>query len=315
MQNRGVIRFLAILLALICVYQLSFTYFSYKVKQDAEAYATVNDTIDQNKYNYFLDSLSGEEVYSFLGLKKFTFREVQQRELNLGLDLKGGMSVILEVSVEDIIRSLANNNKDSTFVQTIRRAKEMQKNSQEDFVDLFGKAFNEIEPNGKLAQFFYVNPTLQDKIEFGSSNEEVLDALHTETKSAIDNAFNVLRNRIDRFGVAQPDIKRLETNGRIMIELPGVKNPKRVRELLQTTANLEFWETYDNQEVYKYLVEANKRLRQIREAENDTTQARASTDTTTADTEEEDIITDSVSDTATTDTTDTETSLIEEIER
>ncbi len=319
MQNRGVIRFLAILLALICVYQLSFTFFSYRVKQDAKAYATVNDTIDRGKYNYFLDSLSGEEVYNFIGLKKFTFREVQQRELNLGLDLKGGMSVILEVSVEDIIRSLANNTKDTTFVKTIRRAKEMQKDSQEDFVDLFGQAFNEIKPNGELAQFFYASPTLQDRIEFGSSNEAVLDVLHAETKSAIDNAFNVLRNRIDRFGVAQPDIKRLETSGRIMIELPGVKNPERVKDLLQTTANLEFWETYDNQEVYKYLIEANKRLKQIREAEKDTARARASTDTTIADTvdeSEEDIITGLLSDTATTDTTVTEeTSLIEEIEQ
>ncbi len=319
MQNRGVIRFLAILLALICIYQLSFTFFSYRIKQDAKAYATENDSINQDKYNYYLDSLSGEEVYNFFGLKKFTFKEVQQRELNLGLDLKGGMSVILEVSVEDIIRSLANNTKDTTFVKTIELAKEMQKNSQEDFVDLFGKAFNQIAPDGTMAQFFYANPTLQDRIEFGSTNEQVLDVLHAETKSAIDNAFNVLRNRIDRFGVAQPDIKRLETSGRIMIELPGVKNPERVRDLLQTTANLEFWETYENQEVYKNLVEANKRLKQLREVEKDTVNKRTSVDTTIADEEEkekeEDDISDLLGDTATVDTTEAEASLIEEIEQ
>jgi SecD/SecF fusion protein len=269
MQNRGVIRLFAIVLALVCLYQLSFTIVSYTVKQKAEKYA-MSDTgvIDMDKYYYYLDSMANEDVYN-LWVIKYNFREVQQRELNLGLDLKGGMNVILEVSVEDIIKSLANNPKDSVFKATLDLAHEKEKNSQEDYLVLFHQAFNEVAPDGKLAQFFFGNPTLKGRIDFNSTNEEVLDVLITESKSAIDNAFNVLRNRIDRFGVAQPNIQRLETSGRIMIELPGVKNPERVKELLQTTAQLEFWETYTNQEAYKFLLEANERLREINEKKED----------------------------------------------
>ncbi len=262
MQNKGVIRFLAIILALVCVYQLTFTWKANSVRKDAEKYAKG----DFDKELYYLDSVSGEEVYNFLGLKKYTFRECQERELNLGLDLKGGMSVILEVSVVDIIKSLSNYSKDTTFLKTIALAQEMQKQSQEDFVTLFNNAFQQVAPNGQLAQFFYTNPALKGEIDFNSSNENVMEVIRRETKDAIDNSFNILRNRIDRFGVAQPNIQRLETRGRIMVELPGVKDPERVRGLLQSTAKLEFWETYDNREVYQYMLEANEVISKIEKA-------------------------------------------------
>ena len=266
MQNKGAIRFLVILLALVCVYQLSFTWKANSVRKAAKEYANG----DLNKELYYLDSLSGEEVYNFFGIKKYTFQDCQERELNLGLDLKGGMSVILEVSVVDVIHSLSNYNKDSTFLKSIALAQEMQKQSQEDFVTLFENAFEEIAPGGQLAQFFYTNPALKGDIDFNSSNEEVMTVIRAETKDAIDNSFNILRNRIDRFGVAQPNIQRLETRGRIMVELPGVKDPERVRNLLQSTAQLEFWETYDNLEVYQYLLEANEVISTIEKAKKET---------------------------------------------
>lgn len=261
MQNRGAIFTLAVLLAVACVYQLSFTWKTNSIKKEAQKYAQG----DLNKEYQYLDSIAGEVVYN-IGLRKYTFRECQQRELNLGLDLKGGMSVVLEVSVVDILNALATYSNDSIFVQTIRRAEELQKNSQESFVTLFGKAFEEIVPGGKLAQFFYGNPTLKGQINFNSTNAEVLSVLEKETQGAIDNSFNIIRNRIDRFGVAQPNIQRLETSGRILVELPGVKSPDRVRALLQSTAKLEFWETYDNLDFYQYLLEANKAYKIYKES-------------------------------------------------
>ncbi len=268
---------MVIILALVCVYQLSFTWKANSVRRAAEEYADG----DFEKELYYLDSVSGEEVYNFLGIKKYTFRDCQEREINLGLDLKGGMSVILEVSVVDVIHSLSNYNKDSTFLKTVALAQEMQKESQEDFVTLFGNAFQEVAPGGQLAQFFYTNPALKGEIDFNSSNEEVMAVIREETKDAIDNSFNILRNRIDRFGVAQPNIQRLETHGRIMVELPGVKDPERVRNLLQSTAQLEFWETYDNREVYQYLLEANEVISTMEKAKKET--AKDSADITGGD--------------------------------
>jgi len=197
-----------------------------------------------------------------LGLKKYTFKEVKELELGLGLDLQGGMNVTLEVSVVDLIKSLSNFSKDSTFNAAIKLAKLKQANSQEDFVTLFGKSYQEIAPNGKLASIFNTLD-LKDKVKYNSTNAEVLDLLRKETKVAIDNSFNIIRTRIDRFGVAQPNIQPLATAGRILVELPGVDDPKRVRKLLQGTANLEFWETYDNSEVYPLLAQVNQKLVEI----------------------------------------------------
>lgn len=261
MQNKGAIRFFAIALAVVCVYQLSFTFASRKVERDARNYAQGDSTREE----LYIDSIKSEVVYNIL-LRKYTYRECKEREINLGLDLKGGMNVTLEVSMVDMIRSLSNYNTDSTFIQAIALALEYQKDSQEDFVTLFGRAFEEIDPNGMLAAIFATRE-LRGQIDFNSSNVDVLRVIRAETEGSMDNAFNVLRSRIDRFGVVQPNIQRLETQGRILVQLPGVKEPERVRKLLQGTAVLEFWETYDNSEIFPYLQQANERLREILDAE------------------------------------------------
>ncbi len=280
MQNKTAIIILAIALALVSVYQLSFTGATSKVKKDAREYAKG----DLVKQNYYLDSISAlpKEDWSFLG---YTFKECQKRELNLGLDLKGGMNVILEVSVEDILKALSNYSTDKTFNSALARAKELQKESQSDFLTLFGRAFQEIDPNAKMASVFNT-VDLRDQINFNSSNEDVLEVLDTEVSTAITNAFNILRTRIDRFGVVQPNITALATKGRILIELPGQTDPKRVRELLQGTANLEFWETYENTEVIGYLVAANDLLKSIEESARAATQPAVQPETgvTVADT-------------------------------
>ncbi|MGA2405477.1 MAG: protein translocase subunit SecDF [Bacteroidales bacterium] len=257
MQNKAAIIVLAIALALVSLYQLSFTGATYKVKKEARAYAKGN----LEKETQYLDSLSTlpKEKWSFLGN---TFKECQKKELNLGLDLKGGMNVTLEVSVEDILKALSNYNPDKTFNAALLRAKELQKSSQSDYLTLFGKAFQEIDPNAKLASVFGT-VELKEKINFNSTNEQVLKVLDGEVSGAITNAFNILRTRIDRFGVVQPNITQLATKGRILIELPGQTNPKRVRELLSGTANLEFWECYENSEIIGYLSKANNLLKEI----------------------------------------------------
>lgn len=258
MQNKGAILTFAILLAAVCLYQLTFTFKAGQIERQAKEYAQ-GDPVKE--FNY-LDSISGEVVYNFLGLKKFTYKDVKELEINLGLDLKGGMNVTLEISVVDVIRALSNYNPDSTFNAAINRALEMQKTSTQDFVTLFGQAFQEIDPNARLAAVFNTLE-LKERVLFTSTNAEVLDVIREETDAAIDNSFNILRTRIDRFGVAQPNIQQLQTRGRILVELPGIDNPERVRKLLQGTAQLEFWETYENQEVYPYLMQANQRLREI----------------------------------------------------
>ncbi len=269
MQNKGAIRLLAILLALACIYQLSFTWKTNQVKSNAKEYANG----DAAKEVYYLDSISGKEVYNFIGLRKYSFRECQQRELNLGLDLKGGMSVILEVSVVDVVRVLAAESSiDSAFDASMALAQEMQKTSQESFVRLFGKAFDKVSPGGRLAYYFYLNESLKDRITNNSTNSEVLEILEVEANSAISNSFNIIRNRIDRFGVAQPNIQQLETHGRIMVELPGINEPDRVRNILQSSAKLEFWETYENdQNFMNYLMAANKVIKELEDTKGDTT--------------------------------------------
>ncbi|MHC1733124.1 MAG: protein translocase subunit SecDF [Bacteroidales bacterium] len=258
MQNKGLISALAIALTLVCIYQLSFTAASYKVKREAREYAAG----DLNKEVAYMDSVASlpKDQWGFLGN---TYKEVQTKEINLGLDLKGGMNVVLEISVEDIVRALSNYSTDKTFNEAIALAKQKQlSGSNEDFITLFVRSFEEIDPNARLAAVFGT-VELKDRVNFNSTNADVQKVLETETNSAIDNAFNVLRNRIDRFGVVQPNISQLQPRGRILVELPGVKDPQRVRDLLQGTANLEFWETYENAEVIGFLMQANDFLRSV----------------------------------------------------
>jgi SecD/SecF fusion protein len=280
MQNKSIIIILAIVLALVSIFELSFTGVTYKVNKDAKEYAK-GDLVKQTHYLDSISTLTKDE-WSYLG---YTFKECQKKEINLGLDLKGGMNVILEVSVEDILKALSNYSTDKTFTAALARAKELQVQSQSDFLTLFGRAFQEIDPNAKLAAVFNT-VDLRDKVNFNSTNEEVLKVLDDEVTSAISNAFNILRTRIDRFGVVQPNITQLATKGRILIELPGQTDPQRVRELLQGTANLEFWETYENGEVIGYLSAANNLLKEIQANSQKTVQLsdKVSADTTAADT-------------------------------
>jgi SecD/SecF fusion protein len=254
MQSKGAIKLFAIILALVCLYELSFTLISRGVENDAKEFANG----DPAKEKAYLDSIGPKGVYN-LGVKNFTYREVKEHELNLGLDLKGGMNVTMEVSVVDLVRSMAGQNvNDPTFQKALTLAQEKQRNSNKDFVTLFGEAFNEVDPNANLAAIF-ANIENQDKIKFNSTKQEVLKVLKEESDAAISRSFNILRTRIDKFGVTQPNIQQLGS-GRILVELPGVKEPERVRKLLQGTAKLEFWETYSFGEVAPTLVNVNKFL-------------------------------------------------------
>ncbi len=263
MQNKGAIRFFTIVLALVSVYQLLFTVFTQKVERNAREFANGDVRIERS----YLDSMKGEVVYNVL-FKKYTYQECKEREVNLGLDLKGGMNVILEIAVEDIIRSLVANQflTDPVFLETMALAHEKKKDSQSDFVDLFAEAFEELNPGAQLAQFF-MTPETRGEIDFNTTNAEVVNFLKLEADDAIDNSYNVLRNRIDRFGVVQLNIQKLERQGRILVELPGVKEPERVSKLLTGTANLEFWTTYQASEVWNYLDQANRTLADILRAE------------------------------------------------
>ena len=274
MQNKGVIKLLALLLALFTVYQLSFTFVTRHYEKKAKEYAESPKNAelarqmannDNDAYEYYLDSIrTAKETYYLdsLGTIKIymwqDYRKCKEQELNLGLDLKGGMNVMMEISVPDIIYALSGNSDDATFREAMRQAEEQHLNSQKDFVDLFGEAYAKLDPNAKLAPIFLYE--FKDKITVNSTNDEVLKVIKDETDLAIDRSYQILRTRIDRFGVAQPNIQKLESSGRILVELPGIKDPKRVRKLLQGTAQLEFWETYNFNEIAQYFAEANELL-------------------------------------------------------
>ena len=257
MQNKGAIKTLAIIFGLIFLYQLSFTVVTKVVEKRAAAYAQG----DEAKEKYYLDSVSNVNVYNLL-VKKYTYRDAKEREINLGLDLKGGMNVTLEVSVKDIVNALAGANaNDPVFQQAMQLATERQENSEGDFVTLFGQAYQEVAPEASLASIFLYEFKDND-ITINSTNDEVLRVLRKECDGAIDRSYQILRTRIDRFGVAQPNIQKLEGSGRILVELPGIKDADRVRKLLQGTAQLEFWETYNFSEVAQYFDQANAFLAQ-----------------------------------------------------
>ncbi|MEY3342324.1 MAG: hypothetical protein RL090_8, partial [Bacteroidota bacterium] len=297
MQSKGAISLLGILMALACIYQLSFTL----VTRNAENKAREASNGDPVAYQTYLDSIANEPVYNIF-VKEFTFLETKERELNLGLDLRGGMNVTLEVSVVDLLRSLSNNSTDPTFNKAIDEALQMQKNSQKDFVTLFGEAFTKVDPNAKLAAVFSTME-LQDRISFGSTNEQVLAVIREEADNAISRSFNILRTRIDKFGVTQPNIQQLGS-GKILVELPGVKEPNRVRKLLQGTAKLEFWETWNNDEVISYLEKVNEQLRKT-QPKSGNEAALADSLTASADTVAKQDTTQKVAaDTAKSDTTD-----------
>ena len=264
MQNRNFIRIVAVVFALICLYQLSFTWIADNVEKDAVEYAeNYNENEREAKEKQYLDSINSEEVYDIF-IAKYTYADCKQRELNLGLDLKGGMNVTLEVMVIDVLKALSNNSSDEFFNTSISNAIKAQEDSQEDFVTLFGTEYEKLSPNNGLAVIF--TSQLKDKVKINATNSEVLDVLKIEVEDAISRSFNILRSRIDRFGVTQPNIQRLETAGRILVELPGIKDPERARKLLQSTAQLEFWETYEYSELFQSLENVNTYLRQTTSA-------------------------------------------------
>ena len=254
MQSKGAVKLFAILLALVCLYQLSFTFVTGNVERKAKAFAN-GDPLKEKAY---IDSISSIPVYPLFG---FTYKKCQENEINLGLDLKGGMNVTMEVSLVDLIRSMANNSKDGTFNKALDNAQLAQASSQKDFVTLFVEEFQKLDANARLAAVF-ATKELQDRVNFNSTNDEVKVVIKKEADAAFDRTYQILKTRIDKFGVTQPNVQKLG-NGRILVELPGIKEPDRVRKLLQGTAKLEFWETYDNKDIYPVLEEINKTLKLI----------------------------------------------------
>lgn len=261
MQSKGAIKLLAVLLALACVYQLSFTFKTRSVEKKASEYAAQFPLDQQGEAEqHYLDSVQNLPVYN-LGFRKFTYKECKEKELNLGLDLKGGMNVMLEVQVEDVVKALAGDSQhDPAFVGAIAEANAALKDgTSKDYISDFVKAYQRLSNGGSLAAIF-VSPDRKD-ITLESSDADVEKILKKETEAAIGASFNVLRSRIDHFGVTQPNILRLPNSHRILVELPGVKEPQRVRDLLQGTASLEFWTTYDANEIFPALSAADKLIK------------------------------------------------------
>lgn len=290
MQNKGALKLLAIVLAIACAYQLSFTFVTQRVEKKAEKYAAGNAEKEQN----YLDSMKSQTVYN-LGFIKFNYKECKDKEVNLGLDLRGGMNIMLEISVEDVVRALSQDSKDPIFNQALAEASQAQKNSSADYITLFSEAYERLSNGGRLS-YIFSNEAMGSDINPNSTNADVIRVLREQAESAVANSYNVLRNRIDRFGVTQPNIQRLENSGRILVELPGVKEPERVRKLLQGTASLEFWATYNNTEIFPILSQANDVVRQLIEAgeianvdqqKTDSTVVEAVADTTQSDKEKE----------------------------
>ncbi len=286
MQNKGALKLLAVLFAIACAYQLSFTFVGKSVERKAAEYAAqYAPELQLEKEQAYLDSVKSKTVYN-LGIVEFNYREVKEKEINLGLDLRGGMNVMLEISVEDVVRALSNDNQDPMFNQALAEARKAQQNSG-DFINAFTSSYEKLSGGAPLAYLFNT-PELKEKITPQSTNDQVVEVLRAESESAIANSFNVLRSRIDRFGVAQPNIQRLENSGRILVELPGVKEPERVRKLLQGTASLEFWSTYNNNEIYPILAQANAELAKVNAAE--ATTEEAATEETATESAEGDLL-------------------------
>ena len=265
MQNKGFVKAFAVLLTLVCVFYLSFSFVTRHYTNKAKEYAKGDPHLEQD----YLDSLANEKVW----LWNWSLKDCREMEISLGLDLKGGMNVILEVSVPDVIKALADNKTDEAFNKALANAAQQAKTSQDDVITLFVREYHRLAPEGSLAQLF-ATQQLKDKVNQKSTDAQVESVLRSEVKAAVENSYNVLRTRIDRFGVVQPNIQSLEDKmGRIMVELPGIKEPERVRKLLQGSANLEFWETYNSRDVAPYLQSADNKLRTVLAMNADTTKA------------------------------------------
>lgn len=269
MQNKGIVKFITLLLVLVCIFYLSFSFVTRHYENKAAA-------MGEEAGQEYLDSIMNEKVY--LGI--YSLKQCREMEIGLGLDLKGGMNVVLEVSVPDVISVLADHKTDPAFVKSMNEAKQEEETSQDDFISLFVKSYHKNAPGHRLAEIF-ATQQMKGKVSTQSTDAEVERALRAEVQSAVDNSFNVVRNRIDKFGVVQPNIQKLEgQTGRIMVEMPGIKEPERVRKLLQGSANLEFWETYNSQEIVPSLAQLNQRFAAL----DSTSATAAPADTAKADT-------------------------------
>ena len=248
MQNKGIVKFIAVLLILVCCFYLSFSFVTRHYESKAAA-------MGEKAGAEYLDSINNEKVY--MGI--YSLKQCREMEIGLGLDLKGGMNVILEVSVPDVVDVLADHKSDATYKKAMELAKKEEETSQNDFISLFVKYWKQ-EANGRPLAAIFATQQMKGKVSTQSTDSEVESAIRAEVQSAVDNSFNVVRNRIDKFGVVQPNIQKLEgQSGRIMVEMPGIKEPERVRKLLQGSANLEFWETYNSQEITPLLAQLNQR--------------------------------------------------------
>jgi len=271
MQNKGLVKLFALLFGLVSIYQLSFTFKANQIQSTAKeiAISRIADSIQDYdvkrglEETRYLDSLSNQKVFD-IGIAEFTYKEVKDKAMNLGLDLKGGINVILQISVKDILKGLANDSKDPVFRKALNDAEELQKDSQNTYLEDFFVAFDAIKGDTKLASpDIFANRTLSEEITFNMTDNEVQPILKRKIDESIVSAFEVLRKRIDKFGVTQPNIQRLGNSGRILVELPGAKDIGRVKSLLQSTAQLEFWDAYKGEEFLPFLVQANEVLKGI----------------------------------------------------
>ena len=296
MQNKGLVKLFALLFGLVSIYQLSFTFKANQIEDEAKQYAINKIAETETDYDSkrsierlnYLDSLKTQEVLN-IGVAAYNYDEVKEKAMNLGLDLKGGINVILQISVKDILVGLANESKDPTFRKALSDAEELQKDSQNTYLEDFFTAFETIDPQAKLASpDIFANRTLSDEITFNMSNDEVKPILSAKIDESIISAFEVLRKRIDKFGVTQPNIQRIGTSGRILVELPGAKEVERVKGLLQSTAQLEFWDAYKGDEFGNFLFQANEVLKEV---------VQTSTEDETTSEAQEDAISDIIGDT------------------
>ncbi|MDB4297455.1 protein translocase subunit SecDF [Flavobacteriaceae bacterium] len=287
MQNKGLIRLFAILFGLVSLYSLSFTFFANKVEKEAKTYAIANAEENNGKEvakleRAYLDSVAN--VPGVLGFGDFTYNDIKDKEINLGLDLKGGINATLQVSVKDILIGLSNDSNNPIFNNALEAATVAQRNSSESYFELFYEEFNKIAGDTKLSNpAIFGTKNLREKITFNTSNDEAKEILASEINASISTAFQVLRSRIDKFGVTQPNIQRIGNSGRILIELPGARDVERVKKLLQSTAELQFWEVYTGQELVQFLIAANQKVTEIIDAESPAKEEIAKEETATSD--------------------------------
>ena len=259
MKNKGFVIFITILISVLCVYYLSFTLIAQGIQEDAtELTRNPDGSINSQEKQRYLDSIWNEPIYDFLSIADYTYKEIKETELNLGLDLQGGMHVTLEISPSDILKGLSGYSKDVNFNNALAQAAENIKGTQLSFVDEFYSEFT--NSSDKNLSAIFATAANRDRFQLASTDDEILDVIDTEVEDAIDRSFNILRTRIDRFGTSQPNIQRLQGTGRIQIELPGIDNPERVRKLLQGVAKLEFWEVYNPNEFFPVIERMNTML-------------------------------------------------------